>query len=174
MALDINTPKGQDTLDRERRAIEIWHSHYPHLVYVETPKEKAGRVDGILVQDNVCRAVVETKCRVIPTQKFDEMYGEQWLVTYHKLEQGKLISEALNVPFLGFLYLAMDDVLLWAKLWDPEYGWVRSFKVQRTETQATVNGGKVWRDNAYIDMVKCDRLRLKGCQTTGQSAKNTE
>lgn len=175
MSLDINTPKGQETLRQERRAIEIWHSHFPHLVYNETPKELPARIDAILTHDGVCRAVVETKCRDADLNTFINTYDEQWLLTHDKLLDGKNIASALCVPLLGFIYLMKDEVLLWAKLWDPVHGWVRDFTVQRTETLANINESKkVLRDNAFINMRKCDQLRLRKCQTTDQSAKNTE
>lgn len=173
MGLDINTPKGQETLQQERRAIAIWHSHFPHLVYNETPKEEPALIDGVLTHNGFCRGVVETKCRDMDLATFTNTHDEQWLVTHGKLIEAKNVASSLCVPLLGFLYLVPTDMLLWAKLWDPLHGWVRSFSVQKTETQATVNGGKALRDNAFINMRKCDQLRLKPCQTTDQSAKNT-
>jgi hypothetical protein len=157
--LDILTEKGQATVQQEQRAIEIWHSHYPNIVYNETPKNKPCSVDAILTKDGKCSAVVETKCRTMTHTKFNEVFGHDWLVTLEKVLSAKKIAEELHIPLLGFLYLVNDDMLLWKKIWDPELGWCAPFRVEKTETKATVNGGTAIRDNAYINMADCNMLR---------------
>jgi hypothetical protein len=161
MGLNVLTPRGQVSLEQERRVIEIWHSHHPTLVYNETPKTQPAAVDAILVRDGVCRAVVETKCREMDWNAFKNTHDEQWLVTFRKILGARDIAEKLCIPLIGFLYLAPDDLLLCARLWDPEAGWMRQFSVQKTETQKNINGGKAIRDNAFINMRGCEQLRMK-------------
>ena len=169
LGLNVLTEKGLVSLEQERRAVEIWRAHYKHIQYVETPKDQPAAIDAILTSGGICRAVVETKCREMDLNTFINTYDEQWLVTFRKIGKAKEIAEMMNVPFLGFLYLAHDDVLLWAKLWDPKEGWCRQFVVQKTETQKNINGGKAIRDNAFINMRGCEQLRMpKDGQQTDQ------
>lgn len=161
LVLDILTKKGQVTLEQERRAIEIWHSHFPNLIYMNTPKNMPAVVDAVLFDGSECCAVVETKCRTMSWATFTTSYDTKWLVTFEKILKAQEAAEALQVPLLGFLYLVEDDLLLCARIWTPKKGWGVPFCVEKTKTQTTVNGGSIWRDNAYIDMAKANRLEMR-------------
>jgi hypothetical protein len=159
--MDILTAKGQETRQQEERAIEIWLKHFPAYSYIQTPKNKPATVDAILSVDGVIKAVVETKCRTVSAAGFYTDFNGEWLVTYDKLTKAADIAAALSVSLVGFLYLIKDDTLLYQKLWEPESGWVCDMSIRPTWTQATVNGGKALRSNAYIDMANAPALKGK-------------
>ena len=151
--MDILTPKGQESKRQEDRAIDLWHRSFPSLRYCETPKDKPATVDAIIVRGDEIRAVVETKCRPqLNMTIFALEHKSRWLVTDEKIRKAQQIAEALQVPFLGFLYMPETDALLFETLWHPEKGWKVDIEVKETQTQATINGGKIVRRNAYIDM----------------------
>jgi len=153
--MDILTPKGQETLVEEARAVRLWGSRYPSFQYCETPKDSPASVDAVLVRNGVVTAVVETKCRRnMSLEKLEHEYQWEWLVTTEKLQKGRYVAEALQVPFIGFLYLVDEDVLLHHTLWKPGHGWVPDIKMRETTTQRTVNGGSELRENSFIDMSK--------------------
>lgn len=154
MGLDINTPKGQATLKQEREAIRLLRKHCPDLRYTHTPKETESVIDGIIVDAKSCNQLylVEMKCRNMTFQQFSCEYDSNWLVTYDKIEAARRLSESLVLPFHGYLYLLPERKLLVKELYVPKRGWQASFAVRKTVTQATCNGGKANRDNAYIDM----------------------
>jgi len=162
--LDVNTPRGQQTLADELDAIKIFESHYPQYRYIHTPKKEPGDIDGLVVsatRDLV--AVVETKCRYDMTlEKFTETYGEEWLLTFDKIIKGMKVAEACRVPFYGFLYIVPSGALLIRRLWSPQAGLeFASLVIRKTKTQATINGGEAVRDNAFIDMTGVAPLYLK-------------
>jgi hypothetical protein len=151
--MDILTPKGQETLVEEARAVRLWHSRYPTFQYCETPKDTPAAVDAILIKNGMIKGVVETKCRRhMSLEKLEHEYRWEWLVTTEKIEKGRYVAEALQVPFIGFLDLVDDDVLLYHTLWKPDYGWVPDIKTRETRTQYSVNGGSALRENSFIDM----------------------
>jgi len=157
--LDINTPRGQRTVADERRCVEIVERSFPDWRYVHTIKAREAVVDGFLENAGEVKAVVAQTSRYnLTLEKFQTAFNNQWLLSLHKLLQGKDLAAALCVPFYGFLYLVEDDAVLSQRLWD-EGGWRVRFTVDKTETQATVNGGKALRDNAYIDMKRARILR---------------
>lgn len=158
--MDILTAKGQETLKQEERAIEIWKLHFPVYSYIQTPKEKAATVDAVFSVDGTIKGVVETKCRNFSMEEFKREFSSDWLVTYDKLIKASNIASAMCVPLVGFLYLVKDDLLLYQKLWEPGSGWVCDMSIRQTWTQMTVNGGRVARSNAYINMAKA--IPLKG------------
>ena len=151
--MDIQTPKGQKTLEDEHWAAQIWSNAHPDYSYIETPKNQPSAVDAIIEKNNVIRAVVEVKCRYDMTlnQLLTEREG-MWLVTLEKILKGKTLSEFLCVPFLGFLYLVQDRTLLVTKLTDNRGNFIADMRITERMTQATVNGGTNRRTIALIDL----------------------
>jgi hypothetical protein len=146
--LDIHTEKGQKTLEQEDRAYSIFISRYPSYNIVETDKDKDAKVDSFLVDNDEIEAVVECKCRTMTYEKLQN-FGS-WLITYDKIECGKEVSELLRVPYLGFLYLVPDDVLLIWEITNSSGSYKFSFDKKKTKTQYSVNGGTARRLNAFL------------------------
>jgi len=167
--MDISTPRGQETLVQEARAVRLWHGKNPNFQYCETPKDTPAAVDAGLIKDGVIKAVVETKCRRdLTVEKLVREYDWKWLVTTEKIHKGRYVAEALQVPFLGFLYLVDEDVLLYQVLWEPKFGWKPEIEERITRTQSTVNGGSIMRENSFIDMSNAKQIKgdLNGQQPT--------
>jgi hypothetical protein len=153
--MDILSAKGQLTIPDEQRAKEIFLLNYPRYRYVETPKDRPADVDAFLVLGDAIKGIVETKCRYdCDLEKFRGAYGNEWLVTFDKLEKARTIARSLCVKVIGFLYLKQSDVLLVQELVNAEGLYVPSIRIDSTTTQATINGGSATRANAYISMNK--------------------
>jgi hypothetical protein len=162
--LDINTPRGQVTLLDEIAAVKIFESNHPGRRYFNTPKDDRSDVDGLIfrIDTSVLTSVVETKCRYDMTlEKFAEVYGRKWLVTFDKILRGIKVAEALRVPFGGFLYIVPSRALLTQCIWKPDTGFDVDLEVRKTTTQATVNGGMATRDNAFLDLLGVEPLYLR-------------
>ena len=151
MGLDIATPKGQDTLRHEQRAIEIFRYHHPEYVYAETPKDKAGAVDAILIENGLVKCVVEQKSRNMTIDSLAQ-FGYEWLVTTKKVQLAANIAQNLCVPFVGFLYLIPEDALLVKRITNADGSAASNMREEVRETQATVNGGTALRRNTLIDV----------------------
>lgn len=151
MTLDIFSEKGQESVCQEQKAIFLFQDAYPDWKYIETPKYSPCAADGFLAKNNVLCGVVETKCRDMTIQKFDE-YEREWLITMQKIIDCVKIAESLHIPLFGFLYLIPSKMLLIQKIWDNKQGFIINFSVVKSQTQATINGGVAVRSNAYIKM----------------------
>ncbi len=156
--MDINTPRGRESLKAEHRAMEIFAKHFPDYEYCETPKDKPADIDAILIKQNQIMRVVETKCRDMTIEEFIGRFNYQWLVTFDKLEKGKKIAKALCVPFTGFLYLNQSQILLVQQI-SNHIGYVPEITIFQTATQKNINGGQIIRSNAYIDMSNATQLK---------------
>lgn len=162
MSLDINTPKGQETLKQERRAAEIIEKMWPGMAYIHTPKDQPACIDALLVWKNVVRAVALTSCRNFDLGCLRTTFNAEWLLTFEKIIGAQRMAQAMCVKCWGLLYLVPNDVVLRVELFSPAGGWLTKFRVEKTETQATVNGGTAVRDNAFIDMSFASVLRGDG------------
>ena len=158
--MDILTPRGQESRKWEDRAVQIWSSHYPDITYASTDKDAPCVVDAVLVKNGKLIGVAEQKSR--PGMSFIDFtvnFEKRWLVTQRKIDEGAELAKTLHTNFVGFLYFPSADVLLVRTLWTPKNGWIANIKTEQTQTQATINGGKAIRYNAYIDMTGAVILR---------------
>jgi len=160
ISLDIKTAKGQATLKQEERAIQIYEDLNPHgHKFVETKKDSPAVVDGFLLKNNIIVGVVESKCRNMRYRELFENYGGDWLVTEEKINRARHLATELCVPLYGFLYLVPNDRLLVKMICDDRGYLTAPYRVEASETQRTVNGGTIIRNNAYINMENSDSYR---------------
>ena len=146
--LDVNSPKGQESLEHELRAVQLWSHHYSDYTYVHTPKNGPALVDAVIVDnDTNVVAVVEQKSRNMSLEQLQK-WNNEWLITFDKIEAGRNTAMALGVPFIGFLYLIPDDLLITKQLSNAKGDWTCNFRTDNTETQETFNGGKIVTENA--------------------------
>lgn len=158
--LDILTERGQQTVRDEHRAVSIWLRHFPELHYIETAKDKPAVIDALLIKNNRIEAGVETKCRYDMTlRSFRVERDSRWLITHEKLEKARVLCSQMGVPLYGFLYIVQDNVLMFKEIANDLGEYVADIRVENTETQKTVNGGKIVRANAFIDMADAKVLR---------------
>lgn len=151
--MDILTPRGQETAADERAAALLWEGQFEDCRYVPTPKHKPASVDALLLSRGVLRGVAETKCRYsMTTNQFFHTFKGEWLVTMDKLVKAANVAAGLGVPLYGFLYLVDERVLITKRLTDDAGLFDCAFRCERTETQATCNGGTACRANAFLDM----------------------
>lgn len=151
MSLDIATPKGQISLQQEQSMLAIIETGHPGFRAIQTHKDKPADVDGFIVHGQSIMAVFESKCRDMTREQLAK-FGNEWLVTFEKLQKGALIARALCVPLVGYLFLVPDKKVLSVRLTDERGNYLPKIRIERTETQATTNGGEIVRTNAYIDM----------------------
>lgn len=157
--MDILTPKGEETLRQELRAIELFQKKFTGVRYVHTPKNKPASVDAVLVKDSEIVAVVETKCRQMTLNDLLFKFEGDWLITWDKVVAGRDVALSLRVPFVGLLYLVPDDTLLVQKITDADGEWNVDMRIKETTTQRTVNGGSAVRYNAYISMENATKIK---------------
>lgn len=156
--LDINTPKGQESVKAERRALDLFQNKYPGLTIIHTDLEDDARTDVIIAQEGKLLSIAEVKCRDASLIDLTKNWQDRWLVTWEKLEKNAMIADYWRVPFYGFLYLGQDDLLMVKKIYHA--GWWCDIRKERTKTQKTINGGVAYRMNAYILM--SDALIING------------
>ena len=158
--MDIFTPKGQASLEQENIVMDLFHSRYPQFKYCPTDKDSPARIDGVIIKDNTVYAVVETKSR--PSLTYDHLvnkFGNKILITAQKIEDGVIAAQLLHVPFVIFMYLVPDQILLILKIWTPKDGFIVPMECKVTETKRTVNGGVANRLNAFIPMDTATMIR---------------
>lgn len=150
MSLDINTPKGKVAAVYQRTALEVLESATGYG-FSMTADDDSADIDAILTKDGFAVAVAEVKSRDMTLSQL-ERFGNEWLVTFTKIIAGSQMASMLRVPFVGILYLIPEQKVMTIRIADENGETCVPFRVDRTITQKTINGGRVSRVNAYIDM----------------------
>ena len=153
--MDILTEKGQVSLNDEQ-FLAHWLEKNFSMRYIQTPKGTPALVDAILTNKSSSEllGVAETKCRydLVSLEQFQANYKNEWLVTWSKVSNAINIATSLGVPCVGFLYLVKPKVLLAQRLSDNDGRLAVEVRLSTTSTQATINGGRAMRTNAFINM----------------------
>lgn len=145
---------------QEQEAIRLFEDSFREFSFIETPKDRPADIDGFIIRSPATLvSAVEVKCRNMTMDTFTNQYGKKWLITADKVDRCVNISKSLGIDFRGFLYLVPEKTLLIVPIWSYEKGYVCQIDREVTETQATVNGGFAWRENAYIHVENVTSLR---------------
>ena len=149
MGLDINTEKGEETKKQEIKTLK-YVSKCWDIKIKTTDKDKPIAYDGVMIIDDKIVGILEVKNRQYTLEQF-EIWGS-WLVTFSKLEKCRLIAKEMKVPFYGFLGIEPDKLVMFWKISDEDGNYLFDFKHHNSLTQATVNGGEAYRDNAFLPL----------------------
>lgn len=152
--LAVLTPKGRAAVADSEAAVEIFCRARPDFTIRVTDQSMPATVDGMMYRGNCLEAVLEIKTRDMTTEQLRAWHNE-WLVTFDKIIEARNIAKALCVPLVGFLYLKPERRLMVRRICGPSGLFTTKLRVETTETQATVNGGRAVRSNAFLDMTGC-------------------
>jgi len=176
----------------EEVAMETYMEHvrrtkYPDAYFIITKREPTkgsdgknilAPVDGFIIKDhesNEILSVFELKCRF--DANLDTFMGPwkgEWLVSYSKIQDGRILSQMFGIPLMGFLHVVRSKTVLWVVIWSEEQGTSARYVVDYTETKATINGGKATRANAYIDMRGASSAKVNDVQFRQAEAASRE
>ena len=144
--LDCETEEGKLYIQKE----QLVSDQIAQLTRAEAVElgSNATHADRLFVRDGKSVCIAEIKTRNMSLLKL-QMFGS-YLISYHKIDRGVLLSSLLHVPFMLFVYLIESDDIVYWTISDSEGKEACTYVVQQTETQATCNGGQALRENAYL------------------------
>lgn len=162
--LAILTPAGSRCASRELDAVAGLLRAFNGLSWISTEKTEPAKVDGFLYDSRskpqVLKAICEVKSREMTLRKLKGDYGFQWLITAQKIADGAMLSRSLCAPFVGILHLVPDNVILIQRLVNSDGSYAVGIKYEQTITPATINGGRVTRLNAFVNMSEAKLYKL--------------
>lgn len=155
--LDVDTPKGQQFLSTQQQAAE-WFGRQYKCTMEEGPK-KTDRLDYLMKRGNEAVGWVEVKTRnmgVLSDRRLvlpDGSTVDTYLISASKLKHMVARSTLFGIPsgLLVYPLLCERPTLLFWSLVDG-YGKpvIDNIRFEKTETQATCNGGNAKRMNAFL------------------------
>jgi hypothetical protein len=153
MSLDCNTANGRRYINYQHLCLQSFCTE-KNVSFVPTVDTSEADVDAVLWRKHIV-GVAEVKTR---NMTFTELsrFGS-YLITYAKLTKLCSVAKALHCPGLLIVYLIPDNRTIWWKICDKTGDFLFNPKIERTETQATCNGGTAIRYNAYLplSLIQC-------------------
>ena len=153
--LDCNTPRGRDAITRQHAIVDACAREW-HVDAWCTDDTAACPIDAVFGRDGRLLAIAEVRSRDMLLAGL-RGFGS-YLVTFDKLVVARELARQLHVPFV--LIVGLLDAVVWWRIADADGTWRASMTIDRTITQATINGGIAERANAYValdDMVEVSR-----------------
>ena len=160
--LGIDTVRGKRAEQQGRKAIKAFCAAHASLDCVFTDGNEPAVVDGFAFanRDKRLAAIFEVKSRKITHRELREKYDNLWMVSSHKIEHGKLLSEMLCAPFVGLLRLNPDRKVLVVKITDHKGRIVADITTAEMVTTASVNGGRTVSNCSFINMEHAKEYKL--------------
>lgn len=152
MSLDCLTPKGREWIARQHEAIELYRRRFPHFDIAHFDDESAAELDFVVIDDGNVKAFGEVRSREMTSEALFNQFRGEWIVTEEKLLRGMDIARRLRTRFFMLLYMVPEKRIFVEPIVD-EHGFIHGkWRVDRTATQATSNGGTAVRDNAFLQI----------------------
>lgn len=155
--LDCETPKGQFYMDEQYRVQDVLKARGYIVMNTSGMDHNSDVILGREIEGRlVMTGVAEIKSRSTAgdkplTREYLKDNGG-YLITERKLKFGAMASSIYNVPFFVIVSLMSEGVILVWQITNNKGIFVESYVTKKTETRATVNGGKAFRTNSFLPM----------------------
>lgn len=146
--LDVLTPRGRAATAAEAVLTAAVGAAY-RATFVHTPPDGPARLDGAFVRGGTIAALAENKVRSDTRAQF-RLWGDTYLITASKIDDGVRAAATLGVPFVVCAYLVPDATVYVWRICDDSGKLTFDIARRATRTQATCNGGSAVRVNAFL------------------------
>ena len=132
----------------------LFRSESKKIHFATTNDKSDADVDAVMWKGDIV-AVAEVKARNMTIAQLLK-FGS-YLVTFSKLQKLRNVSMSLRCRGILLVFLIPESKIVWWNICNSNGDWLCDTKVERTQTQATCNGGIAIRDNAYlpVSLMKC-------------------
>lgn len=163
--MDCDHGNGPQAIREQRRIARLIARRWQGTL-LETPLGGAS-IDVLFARDGELVSIGEVKVRALTWRELVALGS--YLVTHDKLLRGRELARLLGVPFDLFVSLR-DDVIGWWRIAHATGAWATRFEVRTTDTQATCNGGRARRANAYLDLRDCSTWHVAHGRASSSAA----
>lgn len=149
--MDQHTEKGVRANEQSDLALQILNRLTGSYFY-QTPNGKPSKLDGCIVSKGKLAGFFEIKSRDVSYDLFSGRYENEILLTYDKLWHAFSITKTLCLSFSVIYHLVPSKMILCKTVIDAEGMLLSPVRIIRSKTPSSVNGGEVFRNNAFIKM----------------------
>jgi len=122
--LNCQKPRGLEALRQNRIALKAIERDTV-LRFLPIADDKPSRIDGFIWNQNTgtITGIYEVKSRTYGLDKLESTYGNQWMVSWSKLQAALDITKHTKLPFWGVLHLEPDGLVLMVEIFNESATW---------------------------------------------------
>lgn len=122
--LNCQKPKGLESLRQNKIALKAIERDSV-LRFLPIADDKPSRIDGFIWNQNseTITGIYEIKSRSYGLEKLRSTYGNDWMISWSKLQAALEITKHTKLPFFGILHLEPDGIVLMVEIFNENATW---------------------------------------------------
>jgi hypothetical protein len=122
--LNCQKPAGIEALRQNRIALKAIERDTV-LRFLPIADDKPSRIDGFIWNQNseTITGLYEVKSRSYGLEKLRSTYGNDWMISWSKLQAALEITKHTKLPFFGILHLEPDGIVLMVEIFNENATW---------------------------------------------------
>lgn len=122
--LNCQKPKGLEALRQNKIALKAIERDTV-LRFLPIADDKPSRIDGFIWNQNseTITGIYEIKSRSYGLEKLRSTYGNDWMISWSKLQAALEITKHTKLPFFGILHLEPDGIVLMVEIFNENATW---------------------------------------------------
>ena len=122
--LNCQKPKGLEALRQNKIALKAIERDTV-LRFLPIADDKPSRIDGFIWNQNseTITGIYEIKSRSYGLEKLRCTYGNDWMISWSKLQAALEITKHTKLPFFGILHLEPDGIVLMVEIFNESATW---------------------------------------------------
>ena len=122
--LNCQKPKGLEALRQNKIALKAIERDTV-LRFLPIADDKPSRIDGFIWNQNseTITGLYEIKSRSYGLEKLRSAYGNDWMISWSKLQAALEITKHTKLPFFGILHLEPDGIVLMVEIFNENATW---------------------------------------------------
>jgi hypothetical protein len=122
--LNCQKPKGLESLRQNKIALKAIERDTV-LRFLPIADDKPSRIDGFILNQNsdTITGIYEIKSRSYGLEKLRSTYGNDWMISWSKLQAALEITKHTKLPFFGILHLEPDGIVLMVEIFNENATW---------------------------------------------------
>ena len=153
--LNCQKPIGIEALRQNRIAIKAIERQ-TGLEFLGISNNEPSRIDGFIFDpaEGIITGIYEVKTRSYGLHKLQTTFGNEWMVSWSKIQAALEVTRHTKLPFYGVLHLLDDNIVMMVEIFNRNASWAAKHKIE----DRIVNG---FADRmALIDMSKAIQYKM--------------
>ena len=153
--LNCQKPAGIESLRQNRIALKAIERQ-TGLEFLSISDQEPSRIDGFIYDPakGIITGIYEVKTRSYSLHKLRTTFGNEWMISWSKIQAALEVTRHTKLPFYGVLHLFDDNIVMMVEILNHKASWVAKHKIE----DRIVNG---FADRmALIDMSKAIQYKM--------------
>jgi hypothetical protein len=129
--LNCQKPAGIESLRQNRIAIKAIERQ-TGLEFLSISDQEPSRIDGFIFDPakGIITGIYEVKTRSYGLHKLQTTFGNEWMISWSKIQAALEVTRRTKLPFYGVLHLLDDNIVMMVEIFNRNASWAANHKVE--------------------------------------------